>query len=307
MTVTRASAYRHMSATSGSVRTSNPHSRARARRDLIMRWILLLSVGFAIVPLVAILFVTVSKGFGAVDLSFFTGNPPFNPSHEGGGYLAAIVGSIYMTAIAVVLSVPLGIFAAVFLVEYSKSRLAPLVRFFTDVMTGVPSIFVGLFVFSALVVDADLFFGTLPGAVALAVLMLPIVVRSSEEVLRLVPQDLRSGAFGLGARQWQSTMKVVLPAAAPGLATSSMLAVARGMGETAPLLFTALGARQVVLALTGVPQGALPLQILDEGRLGVEAAVQRAWAGSLTLMAMVLIFTIVARYVARRTQLDEES
>lgn len=272
----------------------------RARVDTFWRAVLLLSVVLALIPLAAILAVTISKGIGAINLDFLIKDPPFSPSAEGGGYGPAIFGSIYMVALAVLMAVPLGIFAAVFLVEYKRSRLAGPVRFFTDVMTGVPSVFVGLFIFSALVVDADLFFGTFPGAAALAVLMLPIVVRSSEEVLRLVPQDLRNGAFGLGLRRWQMITRVLLPAAAPGLATSSMLAVARGMGETAPLLFTALGARQIITAITGTPQGALPLQILDEGRQALPAAIERAWAGSLTLMLLVLMFTVVARLLAKR-------
>ncbi|MPZ70659.1 MAG: phosphate ABC transporter permease PstA [Actinobacteria bacterium] len=272
----------------------------RARVDAFWRAVLLLTVVVALIPLAAILGVTIYRGAGAINLGFLIENPPFSPGQEGGGYAPAIFGSIYMTGLAILMAVPLGILAAVFLVEYKRSRLAGPVRFFTDVMTGVPSVFVGLFIFSSLVVDADLFFGTVPGAAALAVLMLPIMVRSAEEVLRLVPQDLRNGAFGLGLRRWQMITRVVLPAAAPGLATGSMLAVARGMGETAPLLFTALGARQIVTSLTGTPQGALPLQVLDEGRQALPAAIERAWAGSLTLMAIVLLFTFAARFVARR-------
>ncbi|MPZ15377.1 MAG: phosphate ABC transporter permease PstA [Chloroflexi bacterium] len=279
----------------------------RARIDRFWRTILLLAVGVALVPLASILGVTIYRGAGAINLNFLTENPPFSSGVEGGGYAPAIFGSIYMTGLAILMSLPLGIFAAVFLVEYKRSRLAGPIRFFTDVMTGVPSVFVGLFIFSSLVVDADLFFGTVPGAAALAVLMLPIIVRSSEEVLRLVPQDLRNGAFGLGLRRWQMITRVVLPAAAPGLATASMLAVARGMGETAPLLFTALGARQIVTSATGTPQGALPLQILDEGRQALPAAVERAWAGSLTLMVLVLLFTVGARLLAARSNVSSLS
>lgn len=215
-----------------------------------------------------------------------------------------VFGTIYMVGLAVLMSVPLGVAAAVFLVEYKESKLVAPIRFFTDVMTGVPSIFVGLFVFSALVIDADLFFGTLPGAVSLAVLMLPIVVRSSEEVLRLVPDDLRNAAYGLGARRRQVVTRVVLPAAGPGLITSAMLAVARGAGETAPLLLTALGGRQLVFELTGRPQTALPLQILDDARGAFQPAIERAWAGAFTLMLLVLLFTVAARVIGRRSQLD---
>lgn len=285
-----------------SLRERTPNARRRARRDLTMRVLLLLTLGVALVPLAAILGVVVTKGAPALSLEFFTQAPPFSYRREGGGYLPQIFGTVYMVGIAVLLSVPLGIAAAVFTAEYPDSRLAAPIRFFTDVMTGVPSIFVGLFVYSALVVEAGMGFGTLPGAIALAVLMLPIVVRSSEEVLRLVPDDLRNAAYGLGARRWQTVTRVVLPAAGPGLATGSMLAVARGAGETAPLLLTAFGANVLITELAGRPQTSLTLQILDEARLALPAAVERAWAGSLTLIGLVLLFTLGARLIARRSQ-----
>jgi phosphate transport system permease protein len=281
------------------------NARPRERRDRLMRALLLGTVSVAVVPLLIIIAVVVWQGVAALSPAFLTEPPPANPNQEGGGYGPMIAGGLYMTGLAVLLSVPLGITAAIFLVEFPEQRLAGPIRFFTDVMTGVPSIFVGLFVFSALVIDAGLFYGTLPGAVALAILMLPIVVRSSEEVLRLVPSDLRNAAFGLGARRWQVVTRVVLPAAGPGLATSSMLAVARGAGETAPLLFTALGARSYVAALNGTPQSAIPLQILDDARGAFEPSISRAWAGALVLMVIVLLFTVAARLIARRSQLGE--
>lgn len=286
-----------------SLHERTPNAAGRARRDLLMRGVLLCTLALALVPLTGILAVVIAKGAPALSLEFFTEAPPFSYRREGGGYLPQIFGTGYMVGLAVLLAVPLGIGAAVFVVEYRDSRLTRPIRFFTDVMTGVPSIFVGLFVYSALVVDAGLGFGTLPGAVALAVLMLPIVVRSSEEVLGLVPQDLRNAAYGLGARRWQTVTRVVLPAAAPGLVTGSMLAVARGAGETAPLLLTALGANTLITELTGRPQTSLTLKILDEARLALGPSVQRAWAGSLTLIALVLIFTIGARLLARRSQI----
>lgn len=282
-----------------STRPTLANAGRRRRADLIARSALLLAVVCALIPLAMIIFVTVERGLSAINLDFFIQTPP-PQSQPGGGYASAIFGSLYMTSLAILLSVPLGIAAAVYLVEYRDHRLVPVVRFFTDVMTGVPSVFVGVFVFSALVVDAGLFFGTLPGAVALAILMLPIIVRSGEEVLRLVPQDLRNGAYALGARRWQIVVKTVLPAAASGLTTGIMLAIARGVGETAPLLFTALGSREIVNQLTGKPQDALPLQILDEIRTPFEVAQARGWAGALTLMVIVLILTVVARTVSRR-------
>ena len=287
-----------------SLRDRSPNSIQRGRTDQAVKAVVIGTVAFAVVPLIFILGVTIYQGSGAFGWEFLTQPPPANPNEEGGGYGPMIFGTLYMVGLAVALSVPLGIAAAIFLVEYKESKLVAPVRFFTDVMTGVPSIFVGLFVFSALVIDAGFFFGTMPGAVALAVLMLPIVVRSSEEVLRLVPDDLRNAAYGLGARRRQVVTRVVLPAAGPGLITGSMLAVARGAGETAPLLVTALGGREIVLALNGRPQTALPLQILDDARGAFEPAIARAWAGALTLMLLVLLFTVAARLISRRSQLD---
>lgn len=284
-----------------SLRVRAPNARSRARVDAVMRALLLVTVACALVPLAMILYSVVTRGFGALSWEFFTANPPFAVTAEGGGYAPGIVGTLMMTGIAILLAVPLGVAAAVFLVEF-PSRLGPVVRFFTDVMTGVPSIFVGLFVFSAIVIGGGIGWGTLAGGIALAILMLPIVVRSSEEVLTLVPADLRNGAYALGARRWQSVMKVVLPAASPGLITGSMLAVARAAGETAPLLLTALGARQVVTALVGQPQGALPMQILADARSFAPAANARGWAGALTLMAMVLLLTLIARAVGSRSR-----
>jgi phosphate transport system permease protein len=188
-----------------------------------------------------------------------------------------------------------------FVVEYSNSKLVPFIQFFTDVMTGVPSIFVGLFIYTILVQSGG-GFSTLAGGLALSLLMIPIVARASEEVLRLVPDDLRNAAYGLGARKWQVVMKVVLPTAADGLITSAMLAVARAAGETAPLLLTALGSFTIVTRLLGQPQSALPLIIFNEARGPFEPAHARAWAGALELMLLVLILTVIARTISRRSK-----
>lgn len=283
-----------------------PNAARRARTDRVLRGLLLLAVALALAPLAHILVTILQRGLPALSWEFFTQAPPFSYREFGGGYLPQIWGTVYMVGIAILLSVPLGIAAAIFIVEYRDSRLAAPIRFFTDVMTGVPSIFVGLFVYSAIVINAGTGFGTLPGAIALAVLMLPIVVRSSEEVLGLVPQDLRNAAYGLGARRWQVVTRVVLPAAGPGLATGSMLAVARGAGETAPLLLTALGANMLITELVGRPQTSLTLQILSEARTALPASTERAWAGTLVLMAMVLLFTVGARLIARRSQIASD-
>ncbi len=289
------------------LREISPNGRARARKDRIMRGMLVVSLGLALVPLGAILVVTTYNGLPALNLEFFTQLPPFRIQQPGGGYASAFVGTFYMVAIAIVLSVPLGILAAVFLVEYKESKLVPPTRFFTDVMTGVPSIFVGVFVLTAFVRGFSIGWSPLAGGIALAVLMLPIVVRSGEEVLKLVPQDIRNGAYALGARRWQSVVKVVLPAAGPGLATGSMLAIARAVGETAPLLLTAVGLREIQLQLfergENIYSNALTLQAFDEARNFAPAAQSRGWAGAFSLILIVLVLNLVARIIGNRSTL----
>ena len=288
--------------TVSSLARKSAHSRRRERFDLAMRGVLLLAVLLAVIPLASILIVVVASGIGAMNWEFLTTTQPLSFREVGGGFLHGLVGTAMMLGIAILIAVPLGIAAAVFLTEYPENGLTRPVRFFTDVMTGVPSIFVGLFVYAALVREAGLGFGTLPGGVALSILMLPIVVRSAEEILRLVPADLRSASTAIGARRWQTTLFVVIPAAASGLVTGVMLAVARGAGETAPLILTAFGTPYLVSALTGEPQTALPLLIFEGARLPFPAAQARAWAGALELMALVLVLTLLARWVGGRNR-----
>jgi phosphate transport system permease protein len=255
----------------------------------------------ACLPLVLILYVVVERGWAVVDLHFFTQDTlPFRL--PGGGFRQGFVGSFLIMALATPLAIGLGVAAAVYLVEYGQGRkLAALVRFVTDVMTGVPSIFVGLFVYAVLVIGTvRIGFGTLAAAVAIAIVMLPIVVRSAEEMLKLVPDSLRNASLGLGARRWQTTTRVVLPAAAPGLATGSMLAVARGAGETAPLILTALGSYTMTVYLVGARQAALPQLIHQSATQPFPPGIARAWGGALCLVAITLLFTVVARIVAGR-------
>lgn len=282
------------------LRERTPNAAARQRRDRVMHGLLIVAVMLALIPLALILFEVARKGVTAMSWEFLSSVQPFSQRRPGGGYLQGLVGTLYMVGIATAVAVPFGIASATFIVEYRESRLRPAIQFFTDVMTGVPSIFVGLFVYSLLVRGAGLGFSTLAGGLALALLMLPIVARSSEEILRLVPDDLRNAAYGLGARKWQVVTKVVLPSAANGLITGSMLAVARAAGETAPLLLTALGAFTIVPELVGQPQSALPLLIYGEARGPYEAAHARAWAGSLELIVLVLLLTFLARTISRR-------
>ena len=289
-----------------SLLVTSPNGRRRARISQLMTGVLLLTVLAALVPLAILLWQVISNGWGPFSWEFLTTVEPLSYRDTGGGYLAGIVGTLYMTGVAALISIPLGLAAAVYLNERPKGRYSSIVRFFTDVMTGVPSVFVGLAVYALLVSGSGglgLGFGTLAGAASLAIIMLPIVVRSSEEMLRLVPADLKQAAFGLGARQWQTTFKVTLPAAAPGLTTGVILAVARGAGETAPLILTALGAREVVLRLTGAPQADIGLLMLDGFRQPFDGGIQRAWAGGFTLILITLGLSVIARALARRSQI----
>jgi len=283
-------------------------ARRRKRRDRIMTAVLLVAVLLALAPIVLILIEVIRRGIGAMNWEFLTSTQIFSQRREGGGYLNGLVGTLYMVTIATLVAVPLGVGAATYVVEYKDARLVPFIQFFTDVMTGVPSIFIGLYIYALLVqgnIGFSVGFSTLAGGLALSLLMIPIVARSSEEVLRLVPDDLRNAAYGLGARRWQVVTQIVLPTARSGLITGSMLAIGRAAGETAPLLLTALGAFTIVPQLVNAPQSALPLIIYNEARGPFEAAHARAWAGALELMLIVLLVTIIARAIGRGTEIEQ--
>jgi phosphate transport system permease protein len=268
-----------------------------------MRVVLLVATLIALVPLILVIYYLLYKGLGQFSKDFFTTDPNGNFFGNPGGIRSALLGTLEIIALATLISVPIGIGVALWLVEYGKqSLLANIVRYFVDVMTGVPSIVFGLFIYITLVLNhvGGNFTGW-KGAIAVALLMLPIVIRSSEVVLLLVPDSLREAALALGAPRWRVVSKVVLPTAVPGLTTGSLLAVARGMGETAPLLFTTAGA----LALTGNLGGqmnALPLQIYSDITNPKTSINDRAWGAGLTLVLLVLIFNLIARLVARRSR-----
>ncbi|MBB6118503.1 phosphate ABC transporter permease PstA [Nocardiopsis algeriensis] len=281
-----------------------PGSGYRRFKDRAASVVLTGAMVLAMIPLVLIVFEVTRRGIGVVDLEFLTATEP-PPRREGGGYAAGFFGTLYIMALAVVLSIPFGIATAVYIVEYGPNRLTGAIRFFTDVMTGIPSIFVGLFVYGLLVIGwGGLGFGTFTGAVAIAIMMLPIVTRSAEEMLRLVPDEIRNASYGLGARTWQTIVHTVLPAAAPGLVTGSMLAVARGIGETAPLLLTAFGTGLVVTSFQGEPQGAVPMQLYRGALQPFEAGIDRAWGAALCLFLLVLVFTIAARWIGSRASVS---
>jgi phosphate transport system permease protein len=282
-----------------SLQTIDPYTRRRKRRSRIVRGLLLSAMVIAVIPLFLIIVEVVRRGWPAMGWEFLTQVQPSGRT-EGGGYVHGIIGTFYMVGFATLISVPVGILAAVYLVEYGRGPLTGVIRFFTDVMTGVPSVFVGLFIYAILV--RQIGFGAFAGGLGLAVMMLPIIVRSSEEMLRLVPEDQRAASAGLGARRWQTITKVVLPSAAPGLTTGSMLAVARAAGETAVLLLTALGSLQIVTQFQGQPIASITLLVYRGARQPFEQGQQRAWAGALLLMVMVLVLTLGARFISSRSR-----
>jgi phosphate transport system permease protein len=281
--------------------------RSLARRRRFDRFMVGAMVAASVVALVPLLFIlgdVVAKGISQLSASFFTQPEPFAATAAGGGFGAGIRGTIKMVGLGTVLAVPIGLLAAIYLREYQpRGPLATAVRFFADVMTGIPSIFVGIFVFTAVVL-ATHSFSSWAGGVALGILMLPVIVRTSEESLRLVPDTLREASLALGVRRWRTIVSVVLPAALPGITTGVLLAVARAAGETAPLLLTAFGNQLLVgWGSWNGPEAALTLEIFNDSRSPFPAQQARAWTGALVLILGILILSLAARaVVARRSR-----
>lgn len=276
-----------------------PVSVRRRRKERLAVGAMYAAVVASLVPLGLILYFLLIRGLGAMTWEFLTSSQPLTYVRPGGGALNAVIGTGYMVGLASLISIPLGVAAAVYLNEYGKGRFAFLVRFFTDVMTGVPSVFVGLFVFGLIILETPLGFSAIAGGVALALIMLPIIIRSTEEILRLVPESLRDASYALGATRARTIMKVVIPASRSGIATAVMLAVARAAGETAPLIMTALGSVQMVTSWSS-PISALPLYIYQGVKNPFVAGQERAFAAALELVAIVLVFTVIARWLASR-------
>jgi len=279
-------------------------SARRRRKDQIMRGLLAAATLLALVPLALILYYLLSKGLKAWGGSFFTSDPNGNFLGDPGGIKSAILGTLEIVGLATLIAVPLGIGVALYLVEYGREgRFGSLVRYFVDVMTGVPSIVFGLFVYITLVLTGvGGGFTGWKGSIALALLMLPIVTRSAEVVLLLVPDSLREAAIALGAPRWRVVARIVLPTALPGLVTGSLLAIARGAGETAPLLFTATIVNGTNFNL-GQRMNSLPAQIFNDVGQAQDRLVSRAWGAALTLVLLILALTVIARIASRRSRI----
>jgi len=258
------------------------------------------TVFVALGVLLLVLGYTVARGAGRLSLGFLTHSMKgVGPLDKSGGVYHSVVGTIEQVGIAALLSIPLGLLVAIYIVEYGTSRLSTGVRFLVDVMTGVPSIVAGLFVFAFWVLGLHQGFSGLAASLALAVLMLPVVVRSSEEMLRLVPTDLREASYALGVPRWRTVLSVVLPTASGGITTGIVLAIARVTGETAPLLVTAFGFDAIKTSPFKGPQSNLSLFVFQNASSAFEVAVQRAWAAALTLIVVVLVLITAARLLGR--------
>jgi phosphate transport system permease protein len=282
-----------------------PISARRRRTDKVARAVLLAATLVALVPLVLVIYYLLKRGLGAISWHFFSTDPTGAFIGDPGGIKSALLGTIEIVAFASAIAIPIGVGVALYLVEYGKdSRFANVVRYFVDVMTGVPSIVFGLFVYITLVIGGFVStgFAAWKGAVALGLLMLPIVTRSAEVILLLVPDHLREAALALGAPRWRVVTRIVLPTALPGLITGSLLAVARAAGETAPLLFTSAVVLGTNFSL-GERTNSMPIQIFNDVGQAQDRLVQRAWGTALTLVAMILILNMVARLIARRSNL----
>jgi len=281
-------------------------SPGRRRKDRLARGAVLSATLLALVPLVLIVYYLLKKGLGAWSSDFFTTDPTgstFFKNSDIGGVKSAILGTIEMVALASVIAVPIGIGVAIWLVEYGRSSwFANVVRFFVDVLTGVPSIVFGLFVFIVLIIGTGTTYAGWKGSVALSLLMLPVVVRSAEVILTLVPNGLRESALALGAPRWRVIGRIVLPTALPGMLTGVLLAVARAAGETAPLLFTAAYTKETTTNLSGF-MNSLPVQIYNDVTSPTPRVVERAWGAALALVTLILLLNLIARLVSRRSRL----
>ena len=269
----------------------------RRLRSQFMVGLMGLAVVVAVLPLLLILGTLAAKGASSLSLAFFTKLPV--PAGEiGGGVMHAIVGTLMIVGTACLIGLPLGIGGGIYCAEYPGSKLATTTRFVSDVLNGTPSIVVGVFVWTWIVASQK-HFSALAGSVALAILMVPMVTRTTEEMIKLVPHSLREAALALGYSRWRTSLTIVVRTTLPGIVTGALLAVARVAGETAPLLFTALGSQYLSFNLDQ-PMAALPLVVFNYATGPYEEWHQLAWATALVLILVVLVLSIAARLATRR-------
>lgn len=266
----------------------------RSAKSAIATGLIIASLVIAMIPLVLIVGYVIVRGIDSISWTFLTEDIPILTRSDGPGMGPAVVGTLMITGAATVMAVPLGVLGGIYLNEYSaRTVLGRFVRFLAEVMTGVPSIVMGLFIYSIWVLR----FGVsgFAGALALGCLMLPVVIRTTEEMLKLVDADLRQSAYALGGRKAGTILRVVLPAAAPGIVSGALLAVARAAGETAPLLFTILTVNETNTNLFHGPNTTLSVQIFRNAQQVFPGPQERAWGAALTLIAIVFVFTLLSR------------
>jgi len=286
--------------TNGAGRLSGTISTGRRARNGLATGLMWLALAVALIPLGFLVFYVVEKGLKLFGWAFLTKAIPISQRTVGGGMYPAVIGTLLITAMATLIAVPLGVLGAVYIVEYgADNRLARLIRFLGDVMAGVPSIVMGLFVYTIWVIRFHHFTG-FAGSLALACLMLPIVIRSSESMLRLVPRELREASYALGTSKSRTVVTVVLPAASAGIISGCLLAIARAAGETAPLLFTIGIVSKANFNLFKNSNTTLSAQIFTNANQPFAGAQQRAWAAALTLLVIVLVLSVLARAVSSR-------
>jgi phosphate transport system permease protein len=284
-------------AKSGAVQVVPPISLRRRVTDHAMTGAAVLTVILVLVPLFAIFAYLIYRGLGSINWAFLTQTP--KPVGEAGGGMAnAIVGSAFILGLASILGVPVGVGAGIYLAEFGRNRFGDVIRFTADVLNGVPSIVIGIVAYS-IVVLYQKHFSALAGGVALAIMMIPTITRTTEEMLLLVPQSLREAAYGLGIPRWRTTLSITLRTATSGVITGIMLAFARVAGETAPLLFTAFG-NQFWNLRANQPTAALPLQIFNYAISPYDEWHRQAWAGALVLIVLIVSAVAAVRFAVRR-------
>ena len=277
-------------------------SRRRAIKDVVARIVMWGSFGLAMVPLVWIVYTVVSNGVGLLLKSSWWTNSQrnINSTDAGGGAIHAIQGTLLLAGVTAVIAVPIGVLTAIYLVEYGRGPVARTVSFMVDILTGVPSIVAALFVYAVWVTTFGFQRVGFAVCLALVLLMLPVVVRSTEEMLKLVPNELREASYALGVAKWVTIVRIVLPTAFSGIVTGVLLGLARIIGETAPLLILGPYTKSIATNLFSGPMPTLPTMInQDRTELGIDAAVERMWATALTLILIVLLLNVVGRLVAR--------
>ncbi len=271
-------------------------------RDRLATAVTTAALILAILPLIGVLGYTISRGLKRFDPTFFTHSMRNIGARDAtGGAYHAIIGTLEQVGIATVLAVPVGLLVSIYLVEYGRGRFGRVVSTFVDVMTGLPSIVAGLFILAVWVLFLNQGYSGFAGSLALVILMIPVVVRSSEEILRLVPDALREASYALGIPRWRTILSIVLPAALPGITTGVMLAIARATGETAPLLLTVFGNDAINVNPFSGPQEGLPLFVFSQAGRPNDTALDRAWAGALALIAIVVLLNVTARLLIRRS------